>query len=125
MTYTEKNNQRLQAYNATKAAEAALRAATPAYEEPNFVDAHERSTGPVGAYYKGFGPKKLLPNLPQKRLYAYLTAHGVKAENLRKVYALFAYGDTPTTTHTLQAAGLLDTQDYFKALAKLKKGQRF
>ena len=123
LTRTEKRNQKVAAYQLQqklqqrRAEEKALRDATLAYREENAVKAYERKNGTaVQRYYKGFGPKKTLPNLPKPRLNAYLLEHGVKAENLGKAYTLFAFTDEDTTTHDLQAAGLLDTQDYFDAL---------
>ena len=122
MTYTLKDRRAAQKAAHKKlqqhrAEEKALRDATLAYREENAVKAYERKNGTaVQRHYKGFGPKKTLPNLPKPRLDDFLLEHGVKAENLGKAYTLFSFTDEDTTTHDLQAAGLLDTQDYFDAL---------
>ena len=119
-TRTEKRNAQAAAHNLLKqrkAEETALREKALAYREDKAVTAYTRKNGTfVPRHYKGFGPKKTLPNYPKPRLDAYLLEHGVKAENLDKAYSLFAFTDEDTTTHDLQAAGLLDTQDYFDAL---------
>ena len=116
LTRTEKRNQRA-TLQQRRAEEAALREAVLAYREENAVQAYERKNGTfVQRHYKGFGPKKTLPNLPKPKLDAKLLELGVKAENLNKAYALCVFTDEDTTTHDLQAAGLLNTQDYFDAL---------
>ena len=100
-----------------RAAEAQRRAAQLTYNEDKAVRAYHRTNGTfVPKHYKGFGPKKVLPNVPKNRLDVFLLEHGVTTDNLRKAYELFAFTDEKTTTHDLQAAGLLDTQAYFDAL---------
>ena len=112
---------------------AAQRAAVEAVDHfvdgSTVVDGYTRTrlgnTERVQRFYKGYGPRKSVPNVPLPRLRRYLLAHGVAPERFTDAYRFVVKSDGPVTTHCLQAAGLLDTADYFDALNALPKGARF
>ena len=83
------------------------------------------NTERVERHYKGFGPRKNVPNIAQPRLRRYLIAHGVAPERFTVAYLFVIHAEGPVTTHDLQAAGILNTADYFDALNNLPKGARF
>ena len=104
---------------------AALRQRQLDLQNTQKVSAYKRKTGSVSAHYKGYGPKKKIPNIHMDRLYVYFRCHGVEYNKLNDAYRFCIYTKKEVTTHDLQAAGLLDPNAYLKALEKLPKGQRF
>lgn len=78
------------------------------------VAEYTRKSGKVKAHFKGMGPNKTIPNIPQERLMPWLTAHGVIQDNIKRVYLYLLKHEA--TTHDLINMGLLDQTDYINAL---------
>ena len=80
----------------------------------------------ISEHYKGWGPKKTIPNIPKTRLKNYLLSHGLDEQDFSKTYMMINKEDPEIiTTHDLIKNGLINRDDYLESLGKIPKGKRF